>query len=501
MKAKKPGLFRRIVIFVFVLITVLSLLFGLITYFAATGYYEATTQLVNKDVAGHIARFTSPFENRGVVNKEKADSVFYQAMVISPSVEVYFLDTTGKVIAYHGEPDDIRLTKISLTEIRGYLASDGKRFIRGPDPRDPENPKVFSAAPVISGGNAVGFIYVILNGKDYRDVAGVLYKSYAGGLLIKALLLILLATLILTLIYVRRLERNFDKMVGVLDRFESGDFSARFPDTYRDELAPVANVFNEMADLLVLNIDELQKSVSWRKKFTANISHDLRTPLAIARGYAETLHLDQGRLSPRDRQEFLKLIVSKIGSVEHMVQQLLDLSKMESSEQIPDKQPFVFSEIVQEFMMSARQTAEEKGVTMTYTDDGFHSWIEADIRMMERVLQNLFVNAIRYSPSGTEIDCRLRNKEGKLKLCIANTGEPLPSRYESWIKSGTAQDNTLRPQGSGLGLAIVKQVLQLHGFHICLERKDSINIFTVTMPLYSPAEGVSERPDTNRRHS
>jgi hypothetical protein len=90
MKNNTTGIFKRISVLVFLIITVLSLLFIIITYFASTYFYKASTQLLNKDVAQHIAKFTSPFENNGI-NKKKADSVFHDAMVLNPSSEVYFL--------------------------------------------------------------------------------------------------------------------------------------------------------------------------------------------------------------------------------------------------------------------------------------------------------------------------------------------------------------------------------------------------------------------------
>ncbi|HZH01321.1 MAG TPA: hypothetical protein VEY32_09580, partial [Flavisolibacter sp.] len=116
MKEKNFSIFRRIIILVFSLITILGILFIVITYFATTNYHQASTQLLNKDVAAHIAKFTSPFEN-GTVNKKKADSVFYNAMVLSPSSEVYFLDTAGKVVAYHASEKEIKLWKVPLTNI------------------------------------------------------------------------------------------------------------------------------------------------------------------------------------------------------------------------------------------------------------------------------------------------------------------------------------------------------------------------------------------------
>jgi hypothetical protein len=147
MKNSSFGLFRRIYIVIFLLIALLGVLFTGITYMATTNFYETSTQLLNKDVAAHIARFTSPYGREGF-DRQKADSVFYEAMVISPSAEVYFLDTTGAVIYFHGEPSEIRSHRIPLEHILRYLGSDGNEHINGPDPRDPAHPKIFSAAAV-----------------------------------------------------------------------------------------------------------------------------------------------------------------------------------------------------------------------------------------------------------------------------------------------------------------------------------------------------------------
>src|SRR5579863_1344938 len=127
MKTKTFPLFGRILLMVFALITILSVTFILIAYLSVVHYYQASTQLLNKDVAGHIAKFTSPFDQEGL-NKQKADSVFYQAMVISPSVEVYFLDTTGRVIYFHGAPNEVTQPVISLEAIREYV-NRNVRFI------------------------------------------------------------------------------------------------------------------------------------------------------------------------------------------------------------------------------------------------------------------------------------------------------------------------------------------------------------------------------------
>lgn len=465
MKQRKFGIFRRISILVFTLITGLCLLFMAITYLSTTHFHQASTQLLNKDVAAHIAKFTSPFENNGI-NKKKADSVFYDAMVISPSAEVYFLDTTGKVIAFHAPENDIKLWKLPLTNIKELIASKGEEYITGPDPKEPFNPKIFSAAEV-ENNNAqkIGYIYVILGSN--KNVSTLLYTNYLGNLLIKAFCVILALSIIFSFFYLNRIQRSFNRMLGVLDKFQNGDFEARFQIKEQDELAPITQAFNKMADLLVYNINRLKKSEKERKDFIANISHDLRTPLSVARGYTETLLIKKKTqdASPGESEEYVQLILRKVCQVEHMVKQLFELSKMESAEFIPQKEPFVFSEILQEAIHASAQTASEKNIVIDCGHCCNASWIYADIGMMERVVQNLLVNAIKYTPENGLIQIALEKENEGLIFQIKNTGQPLDVGLLKWFNAPDETDGTAnRPSGSGFGLVIVKKILHLHQY-------------------------------------
>jgi signal transduction histidine kinase len=492
MKTKIFPLFGRILLMVFALITILSLTFILIAYTSVVHYYQASTQLLNKDVAAHIAKFTSPFD-QGVLNKQKADSVFYQAMVISPSVEVYFLDTTGRVIYFHGAPNEVRQPVISLESIREYLNGNGQMYIKGPDPRDPSDPKIFSAAAVQGKSGTIGYIYVILGSTEYRSVTHLIFKSHAGGLLIEIFLFILLATLVLTMLYVNRLERNFRKLILVLKKFESGDLTARFQENEKNELTPVTDAFNKMSGMLVENIEKLKRAEVERKDFTTNISHDLRTPLAIARGYAETvsLNLENNTAGQPENAGYTKLIISNIQTVEHMVQQLLDLSKMESAAMNLQIQPFVFSEIVQELVHSLSLTAHEKKIAIRCVDCENTSWIHADIHMMERVVQNLLTNALKFTPENGQILIQLKNLQNQLVFEISNQGSPMPENLFNWLNDHQSDASNTRPYNHGLGLVIVKTILQLHHFPIEAGFKEGIgNSIAFQMPVTNPASTV-----------
>ncbi|MEO6219515.1 MAG: HAMP domain-containing sensor histidine kinase, partial [Ginsengibacter sp.] len=484
---------QRIIFFVFTLIAVLGLLFMAITYYATTHYHQASTQLLNKDVAAHIAQFTSPFDADGL-NKQKADSVFKDVMVISPSAEVYFLDTTGKVIDYHAEKSDIKLWQIPLENIKKFIQEGGSKYIKSPDPRDPSDPKIFSAA-VVSNSKKLGYIYVILGSNQYRNVAGMLYSSHISNLVIKAFLFIIILSIALSFLYVRRMQKRYNSMIAVLEKFQQGDFKSRFPANNND-MSAVTGAFNKMADLLVLNIDKLTNLEKERKNFIAAISHDLRTPLSIARGYTETLFLKiEKTLDKEFLQNYLQLINNKILQIEHMVKQLFELSKMDAIEFKPKKEPFVLSEIVQETASAFQLLASEKKIILKCTQCQYHVWVNADISMMERVVQNLIENAIKHTPADGNVQVTIIVEGNNLICKIENTGNPLPEDLLQWINNSVKETDIPKnkPAKSGFGLVIVQRILFLHHLSLKAYSKDGFNIFSFCVPIYTPSS-VNKSP-------
>lgn len=464
-------------------------MFILITYLATTHFYQASTQLLNKDVAGHIAKFSSPFDKDGI-NKRKADSVFQNAMVLSPSAEVYFLDTSGKVIAFHAPKDSIRLWNISLENIKEYIHSGGQKYIKGPDPKDPANPKIFSASAVDYNKLKLGYIYVILGSNEYRNVSQMLFSSHVSSLAIQAFCIIILISIIISFVYLNSIQKSFKRMLDVLQRFEEGDFNARFKIKEQHELAPVTQAFNKMADLLVYNVDRLTGLENTRKDFIAHISHDLRTPLSIARGYTETLLIKKqdGSLTSEEQDNYIQMILNKIFSVEHLVAMLFELSKIESPAFKLVTEPFILSEIVQETVNTFQLPANEKSIDLKCTECLYHVWVNADVSMMERVIQNLLENAVKNTPADGIIKVWLNVENNYLVFNIENTGEPLPEELLAWINSPAADgDHITKPSKSGLGLVIVRKILSLHGAQLRAGvTENSTNIFSFNLPIVTP---------------
>ncbi len=492
MKEKKFSIFRRITILIFALITILGILFTFITYLATTHFYQASTQLLNKDVAAHIAKFSSPFDENGI-NKKKADSVFQNAMVLSPSAEVYFLDTSGNVIAFHAPKDSIRLWNLPLDNVKKYIQSHGEKYIKGTDPKDPDNPKIFSASEVNYNNHKLGYIYVILGSNEYRNVSQMLFSSHVSSLAIEAFCIVILISIIISFVYLNSIQKSFKNMAGVLKRFEEGDFKTRFKIKEQHELAPVGQAFNKMADLLVYNVDRLTGLENTRKDFIAHISHDLRTPLSVARGYTETLliKMQDGSLTSGELDNYIQMILNKIFNLEHLVTMLFELSKIESPEFQIKAEPFVLSEIVQETVNQFQLSAKEKSIDLKCTQCQYHVWINADVSMMERVIQNLFENAVKNTPANGIIKVSLEVKNNNLIFNVENNGVPLSAELLAWINGNDKKPTANKARPSGFGLMIIKRILTLHGAALeAVVTADSTNIFSFSLPIYNHPQAL-----------
>ncbi|MEO6670562.1 MAG: HAMP domain-containing sensor histidine kinase [Ferruginibacter sp.] len=488
MKSIKGTIFRRFALLIFCITTLMGVLFTIITYLATNYYHQASTELLNKDVAAHIAKFTSPFTSGGI-SREKANDVFQNAMVLSPASEVYFLDTTGKVIYFHAPEAEIKAWHIGLEGIKNYIDTKGEKYIRGMDPKDPGNKKIFSAAVVQDGNRKLGYIYVILDSRKAENIMELLFGSHVMRLVIQAFVIIILLSLIFSLLYVRRISKNFQSMIGVLEKFEAGNYSARFDDRINDELQPVTHAFNKMASLLSNTIEQLTRSEQERKNFIAGISHDLRTPLSIARGYVETLMLGSSASQNQpEQQQRLQLIHSKVLQIENMVAQLFELSKMEAVAFTTNKEPFVLSEIVQESVDGFQAKAIEKNITLNCIRSSEHVWIKADVAMFERVIQNLVENAIKNTEEPGCVTVSITAENGSVVFKVENDGEKLSLPLLEWANDSKETTERIKPsQNAGLGLFIVQKILQLHNSQLQAYSSAGKNSFLFSYPIYKSA--------------
>ena len=387
-------------------------------YFALTMmttrlYSEEVTQRLNRTLAANLAH-QKPVMKDGQIDRAMLGQVFDALMTVNPNIEIYLLDPSGRILSFSAPPGKVQRRAVSLGPIRRFLA--GERLpIRGDDPRDPRGQKVFSAVEVPGSG----YLYVILGSQEYDSVVHQLRGSYilqlsaivAGAGLVFGLI----AALLLSSAMTRR----------------------------------------------TMQIEKLKEVDLLRRELVANVSHDLRTPLASLQGYLDTLLLKEGQLTPDEQRRFLEIASKHSERLGQLVTELFELAKLDSQVAPIKVEPFSMAELVQDVVLQFQLRAEQAGVALKADIRPDLPLVSGDIALMERVLVNLIDNALRHTPAGGSVEVSLLPEGEKLTVRVADTGsgiaeEALPYIFDRFYKGP-------RSAGAGLGLAIAKRILELHG--------------------------------------
>ncbi|MCI4669855.1 MAG: HAMP domain-containing histidine kinase [Bacteroidia bacterium] len=468
------------------MILLIGLVYVFITAFTAQRYYAETTQRLNADVADHLLVEVKPFVN-GKVNEESLGTIMHSMMAVNPSIEVYLLDPDGKILSFVVLEKKVKLQYVSISPIKRFLESNGKELILGDDPRNPKKSTVFSATKVEENGQHLGYVYMVLASEQYENISETVWNSYLLSLGTRFFGLSLAAAFVLGLVIIWLLTRNLRKIIHTVRKFEKGDLHARIPITSTGELAKLSYTFNQMADTILQNIEDLKQVDTLRRELIANVSHDLRTPLAVISGYVETLMMKQGKLSMEQEKKYLGVIMQSSEHLSRLVSDLFELSKLEARQVELNKQPFVLAELLQDVSAKYSLMAEEKQLSITAQISAREARVNGDLKMIERVLQNLIENAIKHSPENSEIILNLSEADSKLELSVKNTGvgipeEDLPKIFDRYYK---AEKHYGERKGTGLGLAIVKNILEMHESIIKVKSKvGEYTSFAFALPVY-----------------
>lgn len=458
------SLFWRISLAFLAILLILAFFYVYMTARTAEHYYQEASQNLNGEIAAHIASDIKPFVD-GEVNQEALEHLFHQVMIVNPSIEVYLLDTNGVILSYFAPHSKVVLDTITLEPIQAFIAKDSTAtMITGPDPRHPERQKVFSAAEVTEEGQRFGYIYVVLASEEYDSAMGLLLGSYRLRLATRTAIITFVAALILGLLAIWLITRNLKVLQRAVKRFQNGDLKARAHLKGAGELSQLADAFNSMADKIVRNIEELKSVENLRRELIANVSHDLRTPLATIQGYSETLLMKAKELEPGEREKFTEIILRGTNRIKEMVEELFELSKLEAKQIEVQYEPFSLQELVEDIMQQYRIMAGKYEIDIKTDLPKDLPFLYADIALIDRVIQNLIQNAIKYTPKGGTVMIESEVTDKGVKLMISDTGlgipeDELPYIFERYRRGKNNEDAAT---GTGLGLTIVKKILELH---------------------------------------
>lgn len=485
-KIKFNNLFWRISAVFFVLLAFVGLTYVYLTAHYSEKYFEQVNQRLNRHTAADIAAHSEPLIN-GKVNQKAIEKIFDGVMNINPSLEIYLLDTNGKILSFYAPEKKILLDRINLIPVKQFISTNGNELILGDDPRHPADQKVFSAALVMNDSVQQGYIYVVLAGDKYESVSKNLSNNYLLQVGSRAMILTLLATLIVGLIIIRIITRNFTRILEVMQKFSGGEMTARIKMQSSGEINQVSEIFNEMADVLTANMDKLKELEILRRELVANVSHDLRTPISIIRGYIETLQMKETTLTPSERRAYLGTVAASINKLEKLVNELFELSKLEANQTKPLKEPFFISELISDIMNKYQLLAKEKNVDLVSFISTELPMVFADVALIERVMQNLLDNAIKFTPEGGKIIVRTEASDNGASITVSDTGEGIPENEQEKILSRYYTSGNFRQSknSSGLGLAIVKRILDLHNSPLIINSKiNQGSSFSFSLPVY-----------------
>jgi signal transduction histidine kinase len=226
-----------------------------------------------------------------------------------------------------------------------------------------------------------------------------------------------------------------------------------------------------------------------RRELVANVSHDLRTPLASLRGYLQTLQMKEGLLSSEEQRRYVEIASKNTEKLVRLVDELFELAKLESREIVACLEPFNLAELAQDVLQKFELLAEQKRVRLgcQYRDD--LPFVMADIGLIERVLQNLLDNALRHTPEGGAVTIDLSPGSRHIVVRVTDTGsgvpeDAMPHIFDRHFRVGA--DDGMAGHGAGLGLAIVRRIVELHGSSIeATSAPGAGSTFSFPLPIHS----------------
>ena len=439
-----------------------------INFHSTKRYEEEVVQRLNRSLASSLVAEELLLVN-GEVNEKALENVFHTLMIINPNIEVYLLDLEGRVVQ-HSSPGKIRRSRIDIEPIKAFLADGADLPILGEDPRDQDRHKIFSASVIMVEDRYEGYLYVVLAGEAHDSVVQRLRGSYILRLSVLATALALMLAGVAGVILFSHLTRRLRSLSGVMDEFRKSDFSAsidtEIPRGGGDEIDTLTDTFESMSERITQQVRTLKQTDELRRELVANVSHDLRTPLASLTGYIETLQLKEGRLTDEERDQYLAVARRQSERLATLVEELFELARLESRDMEPDLEPFPLPELVQDVVMGFRLEAEQKGVTLDLERPEEVPLVSADIGLIQRALGNLIGNALTHTDEGGRVSVVIEPLSDKVAVRIEDTGCGIPDaelkqifdRFYQARNHGEAQSTA-----GGLGLAIVKRILELHG--------------------------------------
>ena len=326
-----------------------------------------------------------------------------------------------------------------------------------------------------SDGELMGYVFVT-NAPDN------ILSNWSTFVLIATVIavLVLCMSLVVSLVYSKRMARPLDEIAAASRKFARGDFSVRVKqqEDPTDEMGALIDSFNKMAD-------SLQNAENRRSEFIANVSHELRTPMTTIAGFADGI-LD-GTIPKDQETKYLTSIRDETRRLSRLVRDMLDASQTRARAADPSKRTvFDLTELVLQTLLSFEARATQKNLDVDPQLPENHIMVIADKDAITRVIYNLLDNAVKFATPGSCLTLRLYRDAQKAYVSIKDIGETIPPDdlpfiFDRFHKSDRSR--SLDKDGVGLGLYLVKSIINSHDEDIAVKSEDGATEFVFTLKL------------------
>lgn len=373
------------------------------------------------------------------------------------NVSILYVDNQGNVLAHSGEHDLSDQSFIRPSDVQNLFSSKSVGF----EHTDTKGERYFvGAAPILEGNNVISAVYVLSSTKHMDEsiaaVRNVLVLSGIGAFLL---------ALGITWIMAQILSRPLVKMQEATRKIAVGDLETRLNIISNDEIGSLAGAINNLAE-------DLQRYRDTRQEFFANISHELRTPITFLEGYTKVIK-DRLYDTEEEKDKYLDIIRGEALRLQHLVDDLFELAKMEEGKISLSLEWIDLAEIADNAVRKIRLKAGDKGLELNTHINNSIPLILGDGMRMEQVLINLLENAVRYTDKGG-IHINLNENSSYIYLIVEDTGIGIPETELPFIFERFYRVEKSRSRqygGTGLGLSIAKKLVELQGGEILVSSK------------------------------